>query len=143
MWIKETTRRELIDIVQAERLEDSGERLFSRYDFKAVSSLSSVDSPEELLLVWQDDPREVLTLPNLIVTASEQRDFFAWALTYLNTLRPLTAYIRVCTYQVAEQALKLQTTPALHRLEDACTGLILGEAATHLDGQRDLRQLST
>jgi hypothetical protein len=142
MWVKATNRRELIDIVQAERLVERADRLFSRYDFSAVSSLSSVETREELLLVWQDDPREVQALPNLIVTGSiEQRDFFAWALTYLHALRPLTAYIRVSTYQTAEQALKLQPVPTLHRLEDACVGLMLGETATYLDGQRDLKQM--
>lgn len=141
MWVRATNRRDLIDIVQVERSYEPADRLFSGYEFSAVSSLTAPNKSDEFLLVWQDDPREVLTLPALIVTVSEQRDFFAWASTYLNTLRPLTAYIRVSSYHAAEQALKLQTPPTLHRLESACAGLILGETATYLDGRRDLMQV--
>src|ERR1700732_3670961 len=103
MWVKTTNRRELIDIMQAGLLEDSS-RLFARYEFNAVSSLSFSASKGDLLLVWQDDPREMLTLPNVIVTDSDERDLLAWASTYLNTLTPLTAYLRVCSFEVAEQA---------------------------------------
>jgi hypothetical protein len=140
MWVKTTNRRELIDILQARILEDSG-GLFSRYEFSAVSSLSPPHRTGDLILVWQDDPREMLTLPNLIVADGDERDLLAWALTYLNTLTPLTAYIRVSNFENAEQAFKFQPTPNLHRLENACAGLILGETATYLEGQRDLNQV--
>src|SRR5258708_924407 len=108
MWVRATNRRELIEIIQAERLEEPRDTLFSRFEFISTTSLSSRNKSEELLLVWYDDPREVFTLPNLIITPPDQRDFFAWALTYLNTLRPLTAYIRISTHELAERALKMQ-----------------------------------
>jgi hypothetical protein len=89
-----------------------------------------------------EDPRDVMTLPNVIITgATEQRDFFAWASTYLQTLRPLSAYMRISDFETAQHALNMQGSPTLHRLENACVGLILGETATHLGGQRDLKQV--
>ena len=141
MWVKKATRRELIDVVQGERLPVS-ERLFPGHEFSAVSSLASVDAGGDLILVWQEDPRETLGLPNLIVTGEDERDFLAWASSFLNVLNPLTAYVRVTTHQTAIEALKLHAVPELHRLESACAGLILGEIATYLDSQRDLKRVA-
>src|SRR5580700_10619287 len=112
MWTRAATRRELIEIIQSERAEDPGHRLFSNFGFTSTTSLSPRND-SELLLVWRDDPRDLCTLPNVIVTPSDQRDFFAWAATYVKPLRPLTAYIRISTFELAEQALSLQTNPTL------------------------------
>jgi len=143
MWIKATNRRELIDILQTERNSGAEDTLFPRRDFGAVSALSPELLDDELLLVWQDDPRDSISLPNAIITKSrESRDFLAWAATYVHALRPLTAYVRVTDYQIAERAMKIQNPPSLQRLENACIGLMLGETATHLGGMWDLKQAS-
>jgi hypothetical protein len=142
MWVKTVNRRELIEIFQAERLRDSDARVGRDFEYIPTSALSLPAREEDLILVWHDDPREALSLPNLIVTPTEQRDFFAWALTYLNTLRPISAFVRIATYDVAERALRLLTTPSLRRRESACAGLILGEAATYIEGKRDLQDVS-
>ena len=43
---------------------------------------------------------------------------------------------------MAETSLKRSRAPSLGKLEDACLGLMLGEAASYLEGGFDLRQLS-
>jgi hypothetical protein len=141
MWVRETDRRELIEFLQSDRWSHSSAKLFPKYEYRPVTAISPSGTQHELLLIWEDDPRDRAPLPDAIVTLSSLRDFLAWSTTYVSVLRPLSAYTRICDLETARQALRLNSVPKLGRLESICAGLILGETATHISGRRDLSDI--
>src|SRR4051812_30692338 len=121
MWRMGTTRSEFLDLI----LSDPPFTSKGSVEFDALSS-QSLNWPEEFQLIWRDNPKEVPSLPPIILVRKEQRrEFFAWSLTYLKTLRPITAYSRVIEPEVALRLLSRDKTPFLGRLDNACLGLIL------------------
>ncbi|HBE40311.1 MAG TPA: hypothetical protein DDW27_03760 [Bacteroidales bacterium] len=133
MWTKNTSRGELLDLLQAER--PLSMRNSSQYD------LLNSDSHSDLQIAWKEKPSQESALPRaIIVPHNKKRDFLAWALTYLTNFRPFTAYFRIFTKEDVEKY-TIEQEPSLGKLESVCLGIILGEAATYLD-THDIRQLS-
>jgi hypothetical protein len=137
MWIARATRKEFIEVIQSGRSPASAEaRELDSLDLTRLSS-------DELQLVWRERPNERASFPALVVVQREhQRDFLAWALTYLASYRPFTSFCRVVDATTASTALGRSGFPTLGRLQDACLGLIFGEVATYLNGMVELRQFT-
>jgi hypothetical protein len=141
MLVKSVSRQEFLDLLQARGT-------IERYD---VHSTDWIDPPsrhaDEIQLIWSDedlatrsdrDKQELPTIPRIVVLASEKkRDFLAWVWTYLPEFRPFTAYARVLGGDEVKSQLGLKGTPRLGDLEEACLGLILGEAATYVENTHD------
>lgn len=134
MWVKAVSRQELLEIFQRE----------GRSVAAAIQGELLLDShAQELQLIWRDDPEERPSLPvAVVVEARERRDFLAWVATYLRGFRPFTAHCRVIDASFAAKYLQREREVSLGRLENACLGVILGEAATEGYGQSDLRSPS-
>src|SRR5271154_4342976 len=90
MWIARATRKEFIEVIQSCRSPASAEA--RKLDVPELTRLSS----DALQLVWRERPNERASFPALVVVQREhQRDFLAWALTYLASYRPFTSFCRV------------------------------------------------
>lgn len=127
MWIKISTRKEFLAIFQPRGQMELG-------SVRQTDSVSSIPrGRDELGLVWCEDPRQRWSLPEaVLLDQNKHRDFLAWVLTYLPNFRPFTAYCRVVDFATAENSLRGKPVPSLGKLEEACLGLILGEATTYL-----------
>jgi hypothetical protein len=137
MWVKTSTRKELLEILQ------SGRMVASPPIWKAESVPPSFQGGEELQLLWADDPGNRPPPPAaVLVDTDKRRDFLAWVLTYAPSFRPFTAYCRVSDPATAGGVLRRTGTPSLGRLEDVCVGLVLGEAATYVGGRLEPRDLT-
>ena len=137
MWIKSATRKEFLEIV------DQGQMSEPTRLMETPTISMALYGSDELQLVWRDKVVGRPGLPNAVLIAEEKRsDFLAWVLTYLPSFRPLTAFCRVVDVAAAEASLRRQHPPTLGKLEDACLGLILTEAATYVEGRLDPRNLS-
>lgn len=136
MWTKTVTRKEFLSIFQSERLESG---LAYQADW-----LPGLYGTDDIQLVWRDNPTDRPSLPVAVVLEKAQfRDFLAWVLTYLPNLRPFTSYCRVVDSRSAEIFIKRQAAPSLEKLEGACLGVILGEAATYyVDSHLDPKTVS-
>ncbi len=78
----------------------------------------------------------------ILVGDNERREFFAWALTYLPELRPLTAFTRIVTQAEAQRYARSTGSHPLYTWQDACLGLILGEASSYAASSGGTRQVS-
>jgi len=137
MWTSNTTRRELLAIVQGER---SGSSLDVR---RQDDHILLDDKPAELQMIWREEPGDRPRLPSaIIVDCAARRDLFAWVATYLPILRPFTAHCRVLTRESAKAGLARTGSPKLDAFEGACLGLIFGETATYVAGRAEISQLS-
>lgn len=127
MWIKGATRKELLGIFQSDQPIELG-------NVQQTESVWPAYVPDELQLVWRENPIQRWTLPvAVILEEGRRRDFLAWVLTYLPDFRPFTAYCRVVDASTAERSLSRKDEPRLGKLQEACLGLILAEAATYLE----------
>jgi hypothetical protein len=138
MWLKSTTRKELLDLFT------SGSK-FPFGDVRETNTLLHTihARPNEHVLIWKDNPAKFPGYPTVIVVDKLQRkDFFAWTLTYLKGFRPFTAYCRVIEPDLAERLIRNTDPPHLGRLENTCAGLILGEALSYLGPPFDVRALT-
>src|SRR5712692_2608292 len=135
MWFKNVSREQLPDIFNPARRLDS--------DFALeTSGIPALLPTNQLGVIWRLNPMETPSLPSaLLISKDEIQELLAWAATYIPIVRPLTAYCRVLERDM-DIPLWQRIEPSLGRLEDACLGLILGEAATYLDGKIDVKQLS-
>jgi len=138
MWIKKVTRKELLGIYQSEGPWDLG-------DIRESDSLRTWPrSAGDIFLIWADNPHERTTLPaTVVVERDSQRDFFAWVLTYLPNVRPFTAFCRVIDPEMAIKLVQRGGKPWLGKVQDACLGIILAEAATYLERQPERISLVT
>jgi hypothetical protein len=143
MRIRDTTRREFIDLMQ--RTGSVNEATGLLWHRELGDQLGSAELPSaraELQLLSRDGEERGANLPRVVVVNDGTvQDFLAWVVTYFPNHRPLTAYCRVVERSVAESALALMKPPSLGRLEQACAGVILCETASYLDGKQDLRSL--
>ena len=130
MWTKSATRKELLGIFQSPPPWDLG-------DIQQSDLLVPwFRNPGDVFLIWPDNPRERPMLPATVVVAREsQRDFLAWAMTYLPNVRPFTAFCRVVDPDMANKVGQRRGKAWLGELQDACLGVILGEAGTYLERQ--------
>jgi hypothetical protein len=136
-WSKSVSRKELAEVLRLERLPDAtGLREFDR-------GTRLPGRQGDIELVWKQDPREGKCTPSaIIVDREDERDLLAWISTYVPSVRPLSAYTRVCDRDMASQFGNLKSAPHFGVLEDACLGLILGETATYVATKRELRQMT-
>jgi hypothetical protein len=129
-------RRELLDI------------LVGRHRSSVQDSLSLEQVPEvgqEMKVIWREE--EISpggTLPRVITMPREaHREFLAWTYTYLVTLRPFTAFIRLLDPAMGSELLRRSQVQDLGRFREAFVALIISESVSHLDLRPDfLRQLT-
>lgn len=136
MWIGNVSRRELLEVFE---LQGSSFPMVITQRNQITDILTGQDY---YTLIWKKDPRIHWELPVIMLLAPRRRsDFLAWAATYLPSVKPFTAYCRVL--EKGEIFLDLPEEDAtLRNLEEGCLGLILGEAATYLNGTYDSKKLS-
>ena len=90
--------------------------------------LPSID-PLSIAAVWFRDPESSNDLPEVLVTTDgQERDWLAWLITFAPTLRPFTAFCRIMGITDFTDCFDAFKPPNLGRLENACIGLVLGEA---------------
>ena len=135
MWLRIATKKELPDIF------DTGQKTSIKTS-ELSRSVPALLRATEIAVVWREDPMQVRALPAAVLVHQDQfQDFLAWAATFLPIVSPFTAHCRVLTPNTGS-VLEERRQASLGALEDACLGLILGEAATYLEGKLDLKQLS-
>jgi hypothetical protein len=137
MYITTASRRELLDIVQR------------TYPGEVSNLRNGETGPDlrdsELSLIWRDEMQERShTLPSLVAIPRDfQKDFFAWTYTYLSSLRPFTAFVRVVDSNLLATIEKGNIVRNLGRLGEAFVALIIGEAAGYVEPRLDIRQLTS
>jgi hypothetical protein len=135
------SRKNFLDLLQA---GGSPERVNVRLTDRAHSLAKNSD---DVQLIWDEDVYDPKrnrnrALPNVILVASgKKRDFLAWSGTYIPEYRPLTAYTRVLDEDEFTRFSTTTGSPWLGTLEEACLGLIVGEAATYVENKQE-RKLS-
>ena len=97
MWTCLLTRRQFAEFIRSKS---------DQYrEGREVRSIEEVPylGPEQIGLLWPRNPENDLRFPTVaLVDAETMRDFFAWALTYLPELHPLTALIRIMPQAAAQ-----------------------------------------
>jgi hypothetical protein len=137
MLVKSVSRKEFLDLLQTPGV-------LERRDLQSTERLSaSYRNSDDLQLIWSEDDLSDAddrsrvsrpTVPRIVVVGAEKkRDFLAWVWTYVPEFRPFTAYARVLDLDELKPLLEFKGTPTLGALEEACLGLILGEAATYVE----------
>jgi hypothetical protein len=135
MYKTTATRRDLLDIIQ----DTSPAQLELRGSDDTPSRLKN--DPLYTLLWDRNEPDG--ELPSvMLMPASDQEDFLAWAYTYLSGIRPFTAFVRLLDPQFFENFYGATRRRALGRLREAFVSLIIGEAFSHLEPKNDYRQLT-
>src|SRR4051812_5098596 len=90
LWILNLQRAEVLQLLGSRRVARGAIiRLGQRSDLAVAK--------ETVTFVWAHPPNDLDGLkPSLaVVPAGETADFLAWATTYIDTLRPFTAFVRV------------------------------------------------
>lgn len=98
-------------------------------------------------IVWENDPYPPRSFdnPTLVVSATEQSDFFAWVVTYVSTFHPLTAFFRV----VSEREIHLlldEEEPELFRptqIEEQLAALVVSEVSCRLPAGAAIERVPT
>jgi hypothetical protein len=135
MWSKTVNRTELAEILNSGRLSPGGG--LTPLDPNELAAAGDIE------LLWNKDPVKYKVMPSaIIVDTRKQTDLFAWMNTYVPSIRPITAYCRVADRQSAKMFLSLTAPPWLDKVEGACLGMIVGEAATYVADRRELREIS-
>ena len=94
-------------------------------------------SPESqsLWVSWPEKSEQIDDMPRLIIVADEDlTDFLAWAVTFLQPIRPLTAFIRIIPWSVYDMVRDMQSQPN-KEIAPVLAGAILGEAMIHTAGR--------
>ncbi len=137
MWLANTGRKSLLDLFARRNL----------FDLLSIENVTSIESnfknKESIVLVWHEKPSRSFFFPDLIcVPENMVRDFLAWALTYIPTFRPFTAFCRVIDIQSINEfsnfKYKLDRST---NFESIIIGTILGEILTHLSNN-DIKRIS-
>jgi len=84
MWIRDCTRREFIDLMQAPLSARGGPNLFGvGQDRERQSSSELPQARAELQLLWADDQESFSRFPRVvIVNEGKAQDFLAWVVTF-------------------------------------------------------------
>lgn len=123
MWQLKVNREKLTEILIANGNKIQNE--ITQIDYFPTNPLKG----DDLYLIWDNRAKDKNDLPNIIIVAEgHSRDFLAWAMTYFPNFSPFTAYFRVFELNMLESLKSWLDYPSLNGLEDACLGLILGEA---------------
>jgi hypothetical protein len=93
MWIKDCTRREFIDLMQAPPPQYRGSNLFGFGQDRDQQSSSELPyGRTELQLLWPDNQESGSKFPRVVVVnEGKVQDFLAWVVTYFPNHRPFTA----------------------------------------------------
>jgi hypothetical protein len=137
MWTCSLTRRQF-----AEFLRSKGDQY---REGREVSSIEEVPylGTEQIGLLWPRNPENDLRIPTVLLVDGERtRDFFAWALTYLPELRPLTALSRIMPQATAQVYASHRADQFSGALQSGCLGLILGEALSYSTASGGIRHIS-
>ncbi|MFH1977477.1 MAG: hypothetical protein ABIJ52_18300 [Pseudomonadota bacterium] len=123
MWLLKVNREKFSGI-----LISNGKQIDN--EITQIDGLPSIPvKGDDLYLIWDNITKNKRDLPNIIFVADGHvRDFLAWANTYFPNFTPFTAYFRVLEFSMMESLKSWVDYPYLNGLEDACLGLILGEA---------------
>lgn len=124
MWVLEANRQTLVDL-----LAGNAREIFYRA-FHQDQVMVKPLSKDDVCLLWESDPREPPLLPAVIVLANGRtRDFLAWAITYLTSYRPFTAFFKVMEHNVLTGLQANSDLLSLNGEEAACVGTIIAEAS--------------
>lgn len=147
MLSKTVSRKSFLDLLQARGVFARGDLDFT----ERIRPLSQ--NSDDIHLIWNQDDLEpsnsrntisIPALPSIILVPSgKKRDFLAWMWTYLSEFRPLTAYARVLDEEELRLFSHIKRSPGLATVEEACLGLIMGEAATYVENKQEKRTLLT
>ena len=139
MWIKPSSRKELIDLASPVRRPVAGASEIGRTGTVQIKQLGGT----ELFFLWDENPEKAAQFPSAIVIPEpEQREFFAWTATFLEYFRPLTAYSRVLDINLLPLLLNEGPwLPAQDRLQLPFVGLILGEVLGELEARTELANI--
>lgn len=104
-----------------------------KHDNVAQGNLLSLDkSSEELFLIWPSEYSQSRSLPStVVISPSEKETFHAWAASYVRSLKPFSAFIRVVDTETFDSLPATTIEPRLPEKHLGFLGLILGEAATY------------
>lgn len=129
--------RELLDVLSLQHRDDGAQRV--------LDMESTAKTGQYLTAFWRrDSPSWGNAVPNLItLPKDEQRDFLAWAYTYLPSLRPLTAFIRLLDPTTASKLLEQDSDPNMGNYGEAFIALIICEAMTLLVSRSETLQQLT
>ncbi len=127
MFILKATRSKLIEAL-------TGRSAIAQEcsSFHELRSISLDLDAQTVLAVWLDQPAENFDLPVLLVTAEgRDRDWLAWAATYIQQIRPFTAFCRVLDIAALLSEDRILQPIKIGTL--AHVGLILGETLSLSD----------
>lgn len=83
---------------------------------------------EEFLLVWKEDDLRSRYFPIYVCTPSGKvREFLAWASTYMQQMRPFTAFTRVIDIDEFISLQQHRSIPVTSNFTSALIGLLVGE----------------
>lgn len=86
---------------------------------------------DEFYAMWEDKPANQFSLPSAIVVNDEAlRDFMAWVSTFIGTIKPFTAFVRVIPFSIFSDFSK-EMKPSFAGYESACAALIIAEALSN------------
>jgi hypothetical protein len=95
-----------------------------------------------LWVCWNDLTKRVDSLPSLLIVRDEQlEEFFAWAISFLPTFRPLSSFVRVLPWSSFTSARQIQQR-SLELPVSALIGAILGETLINATGRGYLSSLA-
>ena len=134
--VRNVQRREFLELLQ------NAERQIPSLINREQTLFSDNHRWDELMLIWPAEQSTSQGLPSVIVVEDgTEREFLAWAATYLSDFRPFTSYFRVLERR------HFQDLDRHHRISQefpvrVLLGLILGEAASYTVSNREFRQLT-
>lgn len=121
MWIKPGSRQSLLELLSNKAGLVKDAKQLTNKELRLASS--------EMNFVWKENPQVKQVLPHtILVSGDSQREFLAWAATFLPTFSPFTAFFRVLdisTFRIFSDA---NYVPTLEKLENVCSALIIAEA---------------
>jgi hypothetical protein len=137
MWICSLSRRQFSEFTRS-----SGGQFRDGKELRDLSEVPPLNG-EQIALLWPRQPDQGIRMPTVILVGDDyRREFFAWALTYLPELRPLTSFTRVVTKTEAQRYERAVDSQPVYAWQDACLGLILGEASSYAATTGTARQMS-
>ena len=126
MWVLDQTREQFLNTLQREALPSD---LASAVDMR---TLATHPPRGTMRIIWRHRPESGILPAVLVVSETDQRDFFAWVNTYLTGWRPITGLFRVVGSDAVQPVLETTFGPkVLWDYRNAALGMMVGEAATH------------
>lgn len=124
MWSKTLSRQRLTEALGA----------VDRYDsvsLEVEEGFRNFPERDEVAAVWLGATYDRTALPHLLVVKDDRiSEFLAFTATFLTSLRPLTAYIRLIPSSIGRVLLSEEPRPVL--LEETLVGAIIGEVLTEV-----------